>query len=52
MKKWEVKYRTPNAGAERSQLYTIEASNKHEANEKFMVVYPCEEIISIEEVVQ
>jgi hypothetical protein len=51
MPKWEVKYRTPNAGASHSQHFTIEAKDIHAAKDKFQLVYPLEEIISIVEVV-
>jgi hypothetical protein len=51
MKKWEVKYRTPNAGASQPQVYAIEATNKREAMDKFISIYPLEVIESVEEVV-
>jgi hypothetical protein len=52
MSRYEIKYRTPNAGASRPQLFTIEAGDMHAAKDKFQLVYPLEEIVSIEEIVQ
>jgi hypothetical protein len=50
MKKWEVKYRSSNAGAGQALIYVIEAQEKNEARQKFVDEYPLEEIISIQEV--
>jgi hypothetical protein len=52
MSKYEIKYKTPNAGASHPHLFTIEAGDMNAARDKFQSVYPLEEIVAIKEVVK
>jgi hypothetical protein len=52
MKKWEIEYFSPNAGASHALSWTIEASKKSEAENLFREIYPLEKIISINEINQ
>jgi hypothetical protein len=50
LKKWEIEYLSPNAGASHGLTWVLEASEKKEAESLFKEIYPLEKIISINEV--
>lgn len=47
MKKYEITYFNPTAGAGHHLSYIIDASDERDARNKFIQIYPLEEIVSV-----